>query len=224
MTSPLEQKQKTLIRIDIISDVMCPWCVIGYMGLKQALVELDTEVTASIHWQPFELNPAMSVEGQDLVEHITEKYGSTQEQSAANRDHISSLGKNLGFEFNFREGQRIYNTFKAHQLLHWIGEEFPARQTELKLALLDAYFKDGKDVSDTDILVDVVTQLGLDGAFAKQLLTDQVYSGDVRALQEQWRQLGVTAVPTFVINEQYMMSGGQPTEAFVQGLRQIIET
>ena len=94
----------------------------------------------------------------------------------------------------------------------------------MKLALLDAYFKDGKDVSDTDILIDVVTQLGLDGAFAKQLLTDQVYSGDVRALQEQWRQLGVTAVPTFVINEQYMMSGGQPTEAFVQGLRQIIET
>lgn len=224
MTSTASENQKASIRIDIISDVMCPWCVIGYMGLKQALTEIDAEVTASIHWQPFELNPTMPAEGQYLAEHIIEKYGSTTEQSAANRDHISTLGENLGFEFNFREGQRIYNTFKAHQLLHWLGEECPARQTELKLALLEAYFKDGKDVSDTDVLVEVIDQLGLDGTFAKQLLTDQVYGGDVRALQEQWRQLGVSAVPTFVINEQYMMSGGQPIEAFVQGLRQVIES
>lgn len=215
------------IRIDIISDVMCPWCVIGYMGLKQALEQLEGELDADIHWQPFELNPAMPEQGQDLSEHITEKYGSTPEQSRENRDHITQLGANLGFEFNFVEGQRILNTFKAHQLLHWVGETSSSPtnslQTELKMALLNAYFNQGRDVNDNDVLVEIINEIGLDADFARQLLNDQVYAGDVRALQDQWRQLGVSAVPTFIIDEKYMISGGQPAEAFVQSLRQIIE-
>lgn len=215
------------IRIDIISDVMCPWCVIGYMGLKQALEQLEGELDADIHWQPFELNPAMPEQGQDLAEHITEKYGSTPEQSRENRDHITQLGANLGFEFNFVEGQRILNTFKAHQLLHWVGETSSSQsnvlQTELKMALLNAYFNQGRDVNDNDVLVEIINEIGLDADFARQLLNDQVYAGDVRALQDQWRQLGVSAVPTFIIDEKYMISGGQPAEAFVQSLRQIIE-
>lgn len=215
------------IRIDIISDVMCPWCVIGYMGLKQALEQLEGELDADIHWQPFELNPAMPEQGQDLAEHITEKYGSTPEQSRENRDHITQLGANLGFEFNFVEGQRILNTFKAHQLLHWVGETSSSQsnvlQTELKMALLNAYFNQGRDVNDNDVLAEIINEIGLDVDFARQLLNDQVYAGDVRALQDQWRQLGVSAVPTFIIDEKYMISGGQPAEAFVQSLRQIIE-
>lgn len=213
------------IRIDIISDVMCPWCVIGYLGLKQALEELKDELQVELHWQPFELNPNMPNEGQELGQHIMEKYGSTPEQSQANRDHIISLGANLGFEFNFDEGKRILNTFDAHQLLHWVGETSTTRietQTEFKMALLAAYFTDGRDVSDRLVLKDIVNEIGLDGEETLSLLTDQVYSGDVRALQEQWRQLGVNAVPSFIIDEKYIISGGQPKDAFVQSLRQIM--
>ncbi|MBQ0729873.1 MAG: DsbA family oxidoreductase [Oleispira antarctica] len=210
------------LRIDIVSDVMCPWCVIGYKGLNEALKQLEGELEADIHWQPFELNPNMSEQGQELGEHIAEKYGSTPEQSQQNRDHITQLGAKLGFEFNFTEGQRILNTFKAHQLLHWAGESSNL-QTELKMALLTAYFTQGRDVHDDEVLAQIVGEVGLDADFARKLLADGVYAGDVRALQEQWRQMGVTAVPTFIIDEKYMISGGQPPEVFVQGLRQMIE-
>ncbi len=224
MTINMIPNDVPVLRIDIISDVMCPWCAIGYMGLKQALAEMSNDIVADIHWQPFELNPTMPSEGQDLAEHIHEKYGSTPQQSQQNRDHITQLGNNLGFEFNFSAGRRIYNTFKAHQLIHWVGEEYPERQTELKMALLVAYFKEGKDVSDNKVLLAVIEELDFDANLAKSLLEDEVYAGDVRALQEQWRQLGVSAVPSFIIDEKYMISGGQPKEAFVQALSQIIES
>lgn len=221
-----ETKQTTgdvpLLRIDIISDVMCPWCVVGYMGLQQALEQLQGEVNADIHWQPFELNPNMPIEGQELSEHIMEKYGSTAEQSRDNRNHLIAMGKSLGFEFNFTDDKRIYNTFNAHQLLHWVGEQFPERQTAFKLALLTAYFSDGRNVSDIDVLMAIVAEQGFDCAFARSLLDDQVYAADVRSLQEQWRQLGVSGVPSFIIDEKYILTGGQPAEAFVNSFRQIL--
>jgi predicted DsbA family dithiol-disulfide isomerase len=220
MTQDLNIKK---VRIDIISDVMCPWCVIGYKGLQQALQQLDGELEASIHWQPFELNPTMPDEGQELGEHIAEKYGSTAQQSKQNRDHITQMGANLGFEFNFTNGQRILNTFKAHQLLHWAGESSDL-QTELKMALLSAYFTHGRDVSSHDVLLQIIGEVGLDVDYAAKLLSDQVYAGDVRALQQQWGQLGVTAVPTFIIDEKFIISGGQPPEAFVQSLRKMMES
>jgi predicted DsbA family dithiol-disulfide isomerase len=219
MTKDLSIKK---VRIDIISDVMCPWCVIGYKGLQQALQQLDGELEASIHWQPFELNPNMPDQGQELGEHIAEKYGSTPQQSKQNRDQITQMGADLGFEFNFTEGQRIVNTFKAHQLLHWAGESSDL-QTTLKMALLSGYFTQGRDVSSPEVLLQIVAEVGLDADYAAKLLTDQVYAGDVRALQQQWGQLGVTAVPTFIIDEKYMISGGQPAEAFVQSLRKMME-
>jgi predicted DsbA family dithiol-disulfide isomerase len=220
MTKDLSIKK---VRIDIISDVMCPWCVIGYKGLQQALQQLDGELKASIYWQPFELNPTMPDQGQELSEHIAEKYGSTAQQSKKNRDHITQMGAELGFEFNFTDGQRILNTFKAHQLLHWAGES-SNRQTELKMALLSAYFTQGRDVSSHDVLLQIVEEVGLDADYAGKLLSDQVYAGDVRALQQQWGQLGVTAVPTFIIDEKFIISGGQPPEAFVQSLRKMMES
>lgn len=211
----------TKLKIDIVSDVMCPWCAIGYAGLNKALEQLQGEVQADIHWQPFELNPNMPAEGQHLGEHIAEKYGSTPEQSRENRERITELGKNLDFVFNFQEGQRILNTFKAHQLLHWVGEEFPERQTDLKMALLEGYFRDGRNVSESNELCAIVAEIGLDGEAAAQILADEIYSGDVRGLQQQWQQMGVTAVPSFIINDKYLLSGGQPPEAFVQALTQI---
>jgi len=212
---------QTVLKIDIVSDVMCPWCAIGYAALDKALQQLAETIRADIHWQPFELNPDMPAAGQHLGEHLAQKYGSTPEQSKQNRDRITQMGAELGFEFNFRDDQRIVNTFNAHQLLHWLGEEQPERQTELKMALFNAYFRDGRDISDKSVLIAIVAELGLDADFASQLLHDQTYAGDVRALQEQWRQLGVQAVPAFIINEKYLLSGGQPIEAFVQVLQQI---
>ena len=212
---------QTLLKIDIVSDVMCPWCAIGYAALDRALEQLSDTVKADIHWQPFELNPDMPAEGQHLGEHLAQKYGSTPEQSKENRDRITQMGAELDFEFNFRDDQRIVNTFDAHQLLHWIGEAIPERQTELKMALFHAYFRDGLDVSKRDVLMGIVAELDLDAEYANKLLQDQTYAGDVRALQQQWRQLGVQAVPVFIINEKYMLSGGQPVEAFVQALQQI---
>jgi predicted DsbA family dithiol-disulfide isomerase len=136
------------------------------------------------------------------------------------------LGANLDFEFSFAEGKRIVNTFNAHQLLHWAGETSD-KQTELKMALLIAYFKEGRDVSDIEVLAEIAVEVGLDdssdASFSKQLLQDQVYAGDVRALQEQWRGMGISAVPSFIIDEKYIISGGQSASAFVQGLRQMIE-
>jgi predicted DsbA family dithiol-disulfide isomerase len=218
MTKDLSIKK---LRIDIISDVMCPWCVIGYKGLQQALQQLDAELEANIHWQPFELNSTMSDQGQELGEHIAEKYGITPQQSKQNRDHITQMGLDLGFEFNFTDDQRILNTFKAHQLLYWAGESSDL-QTKLKMALLSAYFTQGRDVSSYDVLLQIVGEVGLDADFAGELLSDQVYAGDVRALQQQWGQLGVTAVPTFIIDEKFIISGGQPPEVFVQSLRKML--
>lgn len=211
----------TVLKIDIVSDVMCPWCAIGYAALDKALQQLAGSIIADIHWQPFELNPDMPAEGQHLAEHLAQKYGSTPEQSKENRDRITQMGAELGFEFNFRDDQRIVNTFNAHQLLHWLGEEQPTRQTELKMALFNAYFRDGRDVSDSEVLIAIVAELGLDADFAAQLLNNQTYAGDIRTLQQQWHQMGVQAVPAFIINEKYLLSGGQPVEAFVQALQQI---
>ena len=158
------------LKIDFVSDVACPWCVIGLRGLEQALGLRGLEqalanaadaVEADITFQPFELNPRMPAAGQNLVEHITEKYGSTAEQSAASRAMIRSRGAEVGFTFNMSEESRIYNTFDAHRLLHWAGTV--GRQQELKLALFKANFTDGANVSDHGVLVEAAVAAGLDG-------------------------------------------------------------
>src|SRR5690349_18155041 len=107
------------MRIDFVSDVSCPWCIIGLKALESALARLDGTVTADLHFHPFELNPQMGPEGQNIVEHIGQKYGSTPEQSAKNRAMIKERAADLGFDMRMHEGSRIYNTFDAHRLLHW---------------------------------------------------------------------------------------------------------
>lgn len=209
------------LRIDLVSDVMCPWCAIGYASLNKALTELSDQIHAEIHWQPFELNPNMPAEGQDLSEHLKEKYDSSPEQSAEIRQRISSMGEELGFKFNFSEGMKIYNTFNAHQLLHWAAQDSLAKQTELKMALLKAYFTDNLDVSQNEVLLTVVESIGLDRQQAEQHLTQQTFAQVVRQSQEQWRTMGISSVPSFIINQKHLLSGGQPAEVFSQALLQI---
>ncbi|MCA6064183.1 DsbA family oxidoreductase [Thalassolituus marinus] len=208
------------VRIDIVSDVMCPWCAIGYASLSRALQAMAGQVEADIHWQPFELNPDMPGEGQNLREHLQQKYGSSAEESKAVRERITSMGEQLGVTFNFTDEQRIVNTFSAHQLLHWAGNS--GLQTALKMALFNAYFRDGLDVSRHDVLVDIARDVGLDAHQAHAVLADQRYAAEVRNKEQQWQESGIRSVPAIILDQKYLLSGAQPPEAYVKALSEIL--
>jgi predicted DsbA family dithiol-disulfide isomerase len=209
------------IRIDFVSDVSCPWCIIGLGGLEEALSRLDGVVAADIHFQPFELNPDMAPEGENIVEHIGKKYGSTPEQSAMNRQMIKDRAASVGFTMATSDQSRIYNTFDAHRLLHWAETQGLERQAALKHALFEAYFTLGQNPGDTDVLVAAAQKAGLDGAAAREVLDSGRYADAVRAAEQKWRMAGISAVPAVVINQKYLISGGQPPEAFEEALRSI---
>jgi predicted DsbA family dithiol-disulfide isomerase len=209
----------TPLKIDFVSDVSCPWCVIGLRSLEQALQRIGDSATADIHFQPFELNPHMAPEGQDIVEHLAQKYGSTREQLTRNQDAIRARGAALGFTFDMTKRSRVYNTFDAHRLLHWA--ELEGRQLPLKRALFAAYFTEGRDPSDRETLVDIATQVGLDAAQAREVLESGRYADDVRERERFYGERGIQAVPSVIINDKYLIQGGQPVEAFEQALRQI---
>ncbi|WP_426701891.1 DsbA family oxidoreductase [Rhodanobacter sp. Col0626] len=207
------------VRIDFVSDVSCPWCAVGLASLQQALTRLDGEVTAEIHFQPFELNPQMPPEGEDSTEHLVRKYGSSAQQVDANREAIRERGAALGFTFNMDRRTRVYNTFDAHRLLHWA--ELEGRHIALKQALLRAYFTDGEDVSAHDTLLRLAGEVRLDADRARQILSSDEFAEDVRAQEEFFMSRGIHSVPATIINGQHLISGGQPPEAFEQALRQI---
>jgi predicted DsbA family dithiol-disulfide isomerase len=209
----------TQLKIDFVSDVSCPWCVIGLRSLEQALERAGDAVTADIHFQPFELNPQMPAAGQDIAEHITQKYGSTPEQLRGNQEAIRARGAELGFTFDMGKRSRVYNTFDAHRLLHWAEAE--GRQRELKRALFAAYFTDGRNPSDREVLVDVATQAGLDPVRAREVLESGRYAEEVREREHFYGRQGISAVPSVIINDKYLIQGGQPAEIFEQALRQI---
>ena len=212
----------TPLRIDFVSDVSCPWCAIGLTALEQALANLGDEVTAEIHFQPFELNPQMPPEGEDSTQHLVNKYGSTPEQIDANREAIRARGESLGFTFRMDRRSRVYNTFDAHRLLHWA--ELEGRHLPLKHALLRAYFSDGEDVSAHETLARLAGEAGLDVARARQILSSDMYADEVRAQEKLYSQRGIHSVPATIINDRHLISGGQPTAAFEQALRQIAAT
>lgn len=207
------------LKIAFVSDVACPWCIIGLRGLEQALANAADAVAAEITFQPFELNPGMPAAGQNLVEHIAEKYGSTAEQSAASRAMIRSRGAEVGFTFNMSEESRIYNTFDAHRLLHWAGAV--GRQRELKHSLFRVNFTDGANVSDYAVLVEAAAAAGLDRDEAREILASGRYAEEVRAVEREWISRGIRSVPAIVINGRWLISGGQLAVAFEQALRGI---
>lgn len=207
------------LKIDIVSDVSCPWCIIGYQALKQALSNIGPNIQGDITWKPFELNPQMPKEGQDITEHITQKYGITAQQSDQNRATIRERGLSVGYEFGNRGGGRIYNTFDAHRLLHWAHEQ--GKQTELKLALFDLYFQKSGNPSDHQQLLSVIEDIGLDAVEAKQLLDSDKYMADVRKQQQFYQSAGVSSVPAVIVNDKHLISGGQPSEIFEQALKNI---
>ncbi len=207
------------MKIDFISDVSCPWCVIGLGSLEAALERVGDVVAADIHFQPFELNPDMAPGGENIVDHVTRKFGSSREQLAGSRDAMRARATEIGFTMATSDESRIYNTFDAHRLLHWAG--IVGGQAALKRALFEAYFTKGRDVGDRDTLVELAGAVGLEPQAARDVLDSGRYAEEVRAAETAWRRAGVNAVPSIVINDRYMITGGQPAEAFEQALRRI---
>ncbi|CAM2155871.1 Predicted dithiol-disulfide isomerase, DsbA family [Pararobbsia alpina] len=209
---------KQPIRIDFVSDVACPWCAVGLSSLQTALARLGDTVDAELVMHPFELNPNMQDEGEDLVEHISKKYGRTPDQVRQAQGELRQRGAAVGFTFGTRE--RIYNTFDAHRLLHWAG--LKGKQVQLKEAFLQSYHGQGKSTSDHDVLVDAVESVGLDGAEARAVLQSGQYGDEVRDEEAKFQSLGINSVPSIIFNERYLLTGAQPADAFEKAIRQIM--
>ncbi len=223
----MTQSASAPMKIDFVSDVSCPWCVIGLKSLEKALDSVGPQVNAQLHFQPFELNPGMAAGGQDIEEHLRQKYGSSPEQLAQTREHIRLRGAELGFVFGPGKRSRIYNTFDAHRLLHWAGLEDQAssppgaRQRALKEALFKAYFTDGESPGSHEVLLRAAAGVGLDEAGARAVLDSDDYAAEVRRAERFYQAQGIHSVPAVIINERHLISGGQPPEVFEQALRQI---
>ncbi|MFZ4688313.1 MAG: DsbA family oxidoreductase [Polymorphobacter sp.] len=207
------------MRIDFVSDVVCPWCVIGLKSLEQALANAADVVTAEIRFQPFELNPDMPREGQNVAEHIAQKYGADPERSKGTRDLIRSSAEAFGFAMRTGPDSRIWNTFDCHRLLHWAALE--GKQPALKMALFTAHFSEGRNLGDPEVLVAAAVAVGLDGAAAREMLASGAHGDDVRKDERFWREQGVSAVPAIVFDGKYLITGGQPVESFEKAIRSI---
>ena len=206
------------MRIDIVSDVVCPWCIIGYKQLEAALEITNT--AANIQWHPFELNPAMPAEGENLRQHLAAKYGTTREESVKARARLTEIGSELGFQFNYADDMRMVNTFRAHQLLHWAGQS--GLMHNLKMALFEAFFTYRRDINDPDVLVEIAGEIGLDKQRAKQVLAGETYARSVRDEEQSWISKGISGVPAMIFDQTHLVSGAQGTENYVAILRHIL--
>ncbi|OED38380.1 disulfide bond formation protein DsbA [Chromatiales bacterium (ex Bugula neritina AB1)] len=200
------------MRIDIVSDIVCPWCIVGYKQLEYALQQTGT--TAEIHWQPFELNPEMSQEGENLTDHIIRKYGISRSQSLENRKNLTALGAELGFRFAFNEESRMLNTFKAHQLLHWAA--LNGREHQLKITLFHCYFNRDRDISDDEVLANAAVEAGLPYEEALDVLDSALYADAVRERERFSIGSGIQGVPAMIFDQRELHVGAQGIEGYVK--------
>lgn len=207
------------MKIDFVSDVSCPWCAIALGALEAALAKLGSQIDADLRFQPFELNPNMVKDGQDIVEHLSEKYGSTRADIERSQEAIRARGAEVGFTFDMHKRTRIYNTFDAHRLLYWAGTQ--GKQRALEHALFAAYFTAGRDPSDHDVLKELAAHAGLDPERARQILASDEYATEVRAREQLYQDHGIQAVPAVIVNDRYLIQGGQPVQVFEEALRRI---
>lgn len=222
MTAPAK------LTIDIYSDVMCPWCIIGYAQLQKGLAMLEGEVEAEVRWLPFELNPDMPPEGEGQAEHIARKYGRTPEQVGENRSRLLAIGERAGYSFGYTgEGEApaamMWNTFAAHKLLKWaLIEAGSAKQTELKQALFDAHFQQRRNVSDPGVLIDIAATLGLDPDGARAALDDDVLGQIVRREEAMAWDMNISGVPAMLVQGKFLIPGAQEPEVYAQALRRVV--
>ena len=207
------------IQIDFVSDVVCPWCAIGLRELETALARLSDTIAPTVQLQPFELNPTMPPEGQNIAEHMLQKFGRRMDESSGVREALQARANEVGFTMTMSEDSRVYNSFDAHRLLHWAGLQ--GKQIALKHALFGAYFTENLNIADPDILVAKAESVGLDGAQAREVLASGRYADEVRAAEQAWMRSGINSVPSVVINRKYLISGGQTAAVFEESLRRI---
>ena len=210
------------MKIDFVSDVACPWCAVGLNALEQALAAVERDgIHVDLLFQPFELNPQMPAQGEDADEHLARKYRSTPEQRTAARANLRQRGAEVGFTFGTRS--RVWNTFDAHRLLHWAGLAADGGKTQraLKHALLQAYHGDDRNPSARDVLIELAAAVGLDAIRAAAVLDSDEFAAEVRAAEAHWQQLGISSVPSVIVNDRHLIQGGQPADAFERALREI---
>jgi predicted DsbA family dithiol-disulfide isomerase len=211
-----------VVKIDYVSDIACPWCAVGLGGLEQAIKKIGGAFEVDVHFQPFELNPDMPPGGQDVFEHLTQKYGKTVEQVRATQNEIKARAAAVGYPFHPEGRKHVYNTFNAHRLLHWAGLECGAQaQHRLKRELLVTYFQLAVDLDEAQNLLDAVDRAGLDSKRAADILATDEFAADVRAQQMKYTSMGIHSVPSIIINDKYLLQGAQPAEAFEEALRQV---
>jgi predicted DsbA family dithiol-disulfide isomerase len=215
---------KPTIKIDFVSDVACPWCAVGLGNLNQAMMQLSEKIEFEVHFRPFELNPNMPIGGQDAIEHLTEKYGLSEEQVKDNQANIRAKALEAGFEFHPEGRKRVYNTFNAHRLLYWAAKEHGAdKQASLKRELLNTYFCLAQNLDEQENLLDAVKRVGLASARAKQILAGDEFTQEVRDEEATYTNLGIHSVPSLILNDRYLLQGAQPREAFVEAFGQLIK-
>ena len=212
-----------MLRIDFISDINCPWCALGLAALDAAIHELGDEIALDIHCQPFELNPHLPANGVKLKDYLHQRYGMDETQIQQVHQNIAARGKPL--QFTFAEREYLWNSFDCHRLLRWVAQEYPrAKQLELKRALMNAYQGEARNISDKNVLLDVVNNTGLNKQRAAEILAGDTYANEVRAQQQAWTDAGITAVPSLVINRKHLLQGAQTPETYVQALRELAQS
>lgn len=209
-----------MLHIDFISDINCPWCALGLAALDAAIAQLGDEFAVDVHCQPFELNPQLPASGVKLNDYLQQKYGMGDAQIRNTHDNIAARGRALNFTFAEREF--LWNSFNCHRLIYWAGQEYSAeKQLELKRALMQAYQGEARNISQIDVLADVAEKCGLDKNRAQQILASDEFTTVVRALQQDWVNAGINAVPSLVVNRKHLLQGAQMPNTYVQALRDI---
>jgi predicted DsbA family dithiol-disulfide isomerase len=208
-----------VVKIDFVSDVVCPWCALGATALEQAIENLAGEVVVELTFNPFELNPDMPAEGEHAVQHMMRKYGRTADQVASRNEMVVARGLEVGFHFDLEKRSHFYNTFDAHRLLFWANAE--GLQIALKKALLKAYFSDGQNLADQATLVRLADEVGLDSTRAREVLTNGEFASEVRELERFYQQRGINSVPAMVLNDRQLVTGSQSVEHYEEVIRQM---
>ena len=207
------------VRVDFVSDVVCPWCAIGLGALEEAIRRVEGEISVELTFKPFELNPDMPAQGENAVNHIIEKYGASVQEIARNQVNLRTLGERVGFHFDMEKRTHFYNTFDAHRLLYWA--QIKGKQRELKHALLKAYFTDGVNISELGALLDVAISVELPEEDTRRVLHSNEFAAEVRSLQGFYRSQGVHGVPTVVLNNKHRLTGSQSAAQYERVLREM---
>ncbi|WP_138439117.1 DsbA family oxidoreductase [Marinobacter alexandrii] len=211
----------TTLQIDIVSDIACPWCAIGYARLEKAMAALKDDLDIRVEWHAFELNPDPSGDGEPILPALARKYGRSEDEMRANQAQMMEIAKDLGLNFEKLQERYTRNTFDGHRLVKWAGEQ--GKQTEMKMALFEAYFGRAENVTDTDVLISCASSVGLDAEEAQAVLSSERYADAVRADKARYQQAGVSAVPAYIVNQKFLISGAQEPDTLIDALREIAQ-